>query len=90
MNSRKDVEQFLGHKTLAFIGLSRDPRSFSAQAYQDLKTKGYRLYPIDSNTRSINGETCYQSVKDLPGKPGGAILFTPRGAPTVPILEAST
>jgi len=82
-------QQFLHQKTLAFVGLSRDTKSFSMQAYKDLAAKSYRLYAANRNAQSINGEKCYASVADLPKRPGGAILFTPPAQTEKAVREAA-
>ena len=76
MNTMQDIQGFVAEKTLAIAGLSRDEKSFSAVAFKELKTKGYKLYPVNPNARRILGEKCYPSVAALPGKVGGVLVFT--------------
>ncbi|HRY13669.1 MAG TPA: CoA-binding protein [Syntrophomonadaceae bacterium] len=61
---------------LAVLGLSRNPKAFSRQAYSFLLSKGYDLYPVNPNADSIDGQTCYPTVDALPSVQG-AIFFTP-------------
>jgi predicted CoA-binding protein len=77
MNTMQDVQGFVAEKTLAVAGLSRDEKSFSARACAELRTKGYKLYPVNPNAATIGGEKCYPSVGALPGKVGGVLVFTP-------------
>ncbi len=77
MSTKGEIQEFLGHRKLAFAGLSRDPRSFSVSAFKELKGKGYRLLPMNPNASTIGGETCYPGVSALPEKVEGIILFTP-------------
>jgi hypothetical protein len=72
----QDIQGFVAEKTLAVAGLSRDEKSFSAMAFKELRTKGYRLYPVNPNAATILGETCYPSVAALPGRVGGVLVFT--------------
>ena len=76
MNTMQDIQGFVAEKTLAVAGLSRDEKSFSAMAFKELRTKGYRLYPVNPNAATILGETCYPSVAALPGRVGGVLVFT--------------
>ena len=76
MNTMQDIQGFVVEKTLAVAGLSRDEKSFSAMAFKELRTKGYRLYPVNPNAATILGETCYPSVAALPGRVGGVLVFT--------------
>lgn len=89
MNTRKDIDGLLAQKTLAVVGVSRDPKALSAQAYQDLKAKGYKLYAVNPNAQTIAGDTCYPSVGALPEKVGGAILFTRPGVTEKAVREAA-
>ena len=76
MNTRQDIDGFLGEKTIAVVGISRDDKSFSAAAFRKLKAEGYRLFPVNPNAQSIDGARCYPDVASLPEKPGAAIFFT--------------
>lgn len=77
MSSKREIQEFLQHKTLAFAGLSRDPKSISASAFKELKGKGFRLFAVNPNASNIGGEACYAGIGDLPEKVGGVVLFTP-------------
>ncbi len=76
MNTMQDIQGFVAEKTLAVVGLSRDEKSFSAAAFKDLRTKGYKLYPVNPNATTVLGEKCYPNVAALPGKVGGVLIFT--------------
>lgn len=67
---------FFRFNRLAIVGLSRDPKSFSRQAYSFLKAHGYELYPVNPNVDVIDGQPCYQSIDSLPDVEA-AVLFTP-------------
>ena len=88
MNTRSDIDGFVAEKTLAVAGISRNPQSFSARAYEELKSKGYKLYPVNPNAPSIAGDTCYASVGAIPQKVGGVILFTPPAVTEKVLREA--
>jgi uncharacterized protein len=89
MNTRKDIDGFVAQKTLAVVGISRDAQSFSGRAFQELKGKGYKLYPVNPNAETIAGEKCYPSVGALPEKVGGALLFTKPGVTEKVVREAA-
>jgi len=69
---------FARFKTLAVLGLSRDPKSFSRQAYSFLQSKGYELYSVNPHVSSIDGQVCFESVEALP-EVQAAIFFTNPG-----------
>ncbi|KAF1084454.1 hypothetical protein SPSYN_02231 [Sporotomaculum syntrophicum] len=69
---------FARFKSLAVLGLSRKPKSFSRQAYDFLQSQGYELYPVNPHAKAIAGQACYDSVEALP-EVEAAVFFTPPG-----------
>lgn len=67
---------FTRFNRLAVLGLSRNPKSFSRQAYDFLKSKGYEMYPVNPSAGIIEGQKSYDSVASLP-ELEAAIFFTP-------------
>lgn len=88
MNTRQDIDRFIEQKTLAVVGMSRAPRSFSSNAAKELRAKGYTLFPVNPNAPEIAGEKCYPSIAALPEKVGGVLLFTPPAATESAVREA--
>jgi predicted CoA-binding protein len=66
MNSRTTINLFLGNKTLAISGVSRNPQKFGNILFKTLKEKGYQIFPVNPNADDIDGIQCYHSVNDLP------------------------
>ena len=89
MNTQQDVQDFLAQKTLAIAGISRNPQAFSARAFKDLVQKGYKVIPVNPNAESIEGQKCYSSVKKLPEKVGGVLIFTPPSETEKVVREAA-
>ncbi len=77
MVSLKSIQDFMGQKKLAIVGVSRDFNEFSSQAYNLLKTQGYKVYPINPNTDKIGEDKCYPDVKSLPERVNGALMMLP-------------
>lgn len=69
---------FSSFKKLAVLGLSREPKSFSRQAYDFLKSEGYDLYPVNPNTDTVDGQTCYKSIEALPEVEAAVFFTSPR------------
>lgn len=74
MNTKKSIEEFLGEKIIAVAGVSRNKNKFGTQVYKDLKKKGYRVYAVNPHMTEIEGEKCYNSLSELPEKPGGVVV----------------
>ncbi|MFQ5677665.1 MAG: CoA-binding protein [bacterium] len=55
--------------TIAVIGATDDRSKFGNVIYRDLKSKGYSVYPVNPNRTTVDGDTAYKSVINLPGEP---------------------
>jgi len=88
MNTRQEIQDFVSHKTIAIVGMSRSSKSFGANAAKELRAKGYRLFLINPNTREIEGEKCYAGVAALPEKVGTALFLTPPASTEMAVKEA--
>ncbi len=72
------IDAFLNPKNVfAVVGVSRNPNKYGYIIYQDLKRKGYMVYPINPNTTMINGERAYGSISELPVKPDVVDMVVP-------------
>ena len=54
------------YRTVAVVGLSPKADRPSHQVARYLQEHGYRIVPVRPGCREILGETCYDSLKDLP------------------------
>jgi len=54
------------YKTIAVVGVSKDPAKDSHRVAKYLKAKGYRIIPINPSADVILGEKCYKSLLDVP------------------------
>ena len=75
--SQSTVNDFITQKSLALVGVSRNPGKFGNVAYRALKIKGYRLYPVNRNVDTIEDAPCYPDLKSLPEKVDGVLIVVP-------------
>lgn len=71
------INEFLSSKTLAVVGVSSRRRGFGYTVYNDLKEKGYTVYPVNPKTTSIDGDLCYPDVLVLPERVDGVVFVVP-------------
>ena len=72
------IKAFLDKKNVfAVVGASRDPRKYGYQVYKDLRSAGYKVYPVNPNARKILGDKCYSSLENLPVKPDVVDVVVP-------------
>ena len=78
MTTKKQVDDFLALKRIAFVGVSRDPKDFSTQLWQEFRQRRYEAIPVNPNAKEIDGQPCFARVTDI--KPGveGVLIMTPK------------
>ncbi|GGG09468.1 CoA-binding protein [Paenibacillus abyssi] len=65
--SRDEIKRILEQsETIAVVGLSDKPDRTSYMVSEAMKSKGYRIVPVNPNAEQILGEKCYASLKDIP------------------------
>ncbi|OFY59718.1 MAG: hypothetical protein A2Y87_12445 [Bacteroidetes bacterium RBG_13_46_8] len=89
MIAKKDIEKFLEPKKLAVAGVSRDPKKFGHQVFEELRKRGYEVYPVNPKTPEIAGEKCYSSVSELPAGIDRLLILTPKQQTDAVLREAA-
>ena len=81
-------------KTIALVGASNKPERDSHGVMRFLQSKGYRVIPINPGLagQTLNGETVYASLKDIPQDQTGRIdmvdIFRNSADAAAPAVEA--
>lgn len=84
--TQKQINDFFGNKKIAVAGVSRDPKKFSTVAFNELKERGFDVYPVNPNVDSVNGVKCYSSVATLPADVGSLLIVTSKNQ-TLDVLK---
>ncbi len=74
MSSATDA--FLAQKTIAVVGVSRT-RGFGNTLFRHLQRKGYRVFPVNSQADTVEGQPCYRRLDDLPEPVTGVVAVVP-------------
>lgn len=77
MTSRKIIDEFLSQRSLAVVGVSRDRKKFGNVIYRTLKEKGYKVFAVNRNADTVEGDSCYHSLGNIPEKVGGVVVCVP-------------
>ena len=65
--SRNDINKILTeYKTIAVVGLSRDPKKDSYRVSVYLKNHGFRIIPVNPFADQVLGEKSYKSLLEIP------------------------
>jgi predicted CoA-binding protein len=74
----KLILEFLnGKNVIAVVGASRDPEKYGHRVYKDLRSGGYKVYPVNPNADEVLGDKCYPSLEALPEKPDVVDVVVP-------------
>jgi predicted CoA-binding protein len=65
--SENRIEEILTkYKTVAIVGLSRDPTKDSHSVAMYLQAQGYKIIPVNPTTGEVLGEKSYKTLFDIP------------------------
>ncbi|MCK9266852.1 CoA-binding protein [bacterium] len=71
------VSDFLSQKKFAVVGSFRNKEKIAYKILQDLTAKGYEVYPVNPNIKTVDGKVCYSSISDIPFDIDVADIVTP-------------
>jgi len=67
MSSGEEIRRILSsYKTVAVVGISKDPHKDSRRVAAYLKGNGYRIVPVNPTAASIMGLNTYPSLDEIP------------------------
>lgn len=55
--------------TIAIVGANDDPGKYGSVIYRDLKAKGYDVFAVNPNRKTVDGDPSYPSLSELPEPP---------------------
>ena len=70
------IEDFLAQKRIAMIGISRNPKDFSAALFQELRQRGYDVIPVNPKVSEVMGQHCFARVQEIQPPVEAALLMT--------------
>ena len=74
--SLETIEDFLAQKRIAMVGISRNPKDFSAALFEELRNNGYDVIPVNPNVSEVMGQRCFARVQEIQPPVDGALLMT--------------
>ena len=67
-SARSVIDDFLGHKRLAIVGVSKDGSGFGNLARKELARAGYSLVLVHPTAAAIDGQPCARSLAEVAGE----------------------
>src|SRR3954466_10504833 len=85
--SRDQLTRLLNPQSIAVIGASTRPGAFGKQVLANMAHYAGRAYPVNARYTTINDQTCYPNVRDLPEVPDCAVICAAREAVEEIVLD---
>lgn len=83
---RRRVDDFLAQRHIAVAGYSTSVQTLANGIFDKFVKHGYEVYAVNPKGGTINGVTCYTSLRALPVVPDAVMICTPPAA-TLGVLE---
>jgi hypothetical protein len=78
VNTIDGIRDFLGHKRLAIVGVSRGPKDFSRMLWREFRSRGYDAVPVNPEAEEIEGAPCFTRIQDVePGVEDVLLMTSP-------------
>lgn len=63
--------------TIAVVGATDYAYKYGSVIYRQLKATGWRVFPVNPNRPTVDGDKCYANLSELPEKPLLVNFVTP-------------
>ena len=83
--SARTRELLVRYRRIAMVGVSANPTRASFRALVHMKSKGYRVYPVNPGTDEILGLRCYRSLAEI-REPVDIVDIFRRGETVMPLV----
>ncbi len=77
MSPLEQIQDFLDHKRVAVVGVSRQRGDFSRGLFREFMARGYDMVPVHPAAQEIEGRPCYQRLQDIQPPVDGVLIMTP-------------
>lgn len=72
------MKQFLDKDNIiAVVGVSSDHDKWGWKIYKELKSAGFKVYPVNPKYDMVDQDICYHNLKSLPKKPDVVLTVVP-------------
>ena len=78
MKIKEAASEFLSKKRIAVTGVSRDPKGGHGAnlVYQRLRSRGYDVFAVNPNARTVEGDPSYPSLASIPDGVEAVVIGT--------------
>ena len=65
MTIMERIQDFLGQKRFAIVGVSQSPKDFSRALFREFRERGYEPVPVNPAAREIEGQPCFPRLQEI-------------------------
>ena len=62
------IKEFMAQKRFAIVGATDDTKKYGHEIFQNLRSRGYEVYPVNPRLKELEGTKCYPCLSDIPVK----------------------
>ena len=73
---KQAAKDFLSLNRIAVAGVSRKGENAANLIYRKLRMEGFRVFAVNPNATTVEGDVCYPNLKTIPEKPDGVVIVT--------------
>lgn len=74
---KEAASEFLASKRVAVTGVSRTPKTHgSNNVYKRLRERGYEVFAVNPNARTVEGDPAYTDLSAIPGGVDAVVIAT--------------
>ncbi|HEV2397604.1 MAG TPA: CoA-binding protein [Candidatus Sulfotelmatobacter sp.] len=70
------IRDFLAQKRIAIVGVSRNPKDFSASLFREFVKRGYDVVPVNPKAEEVPGWRAFAHVTDIQPAVDAVLLMT--------------
>ncbi len=71
-----EIKEFLAHKRIALIGISRNAQDYTRVVMRELQSRGYEILPVNPYATEVEGRRCFARVQEIQPAVSVALVFT--------------
>jgi predicted CoA-binding protein len=73
------IKEFMAQKRFAVVGATDNPKKYGNKIFNNLKERGYEVYPVNPKLGELEGTRCYARLADMPVKVDVVDFVVPPG-----------
>lgn len=62
------IDEFISQKRFAIVGATDDNKKYGNEIFNNLRNRGYEVYPVNPRLKELEGLKCYPALSDIPVK----------------------